>query len=91
MISDDADVIVKNLDDFQDVQLFTEMYVGSEKQGLEVIFDTGSNWFWVQSSDCENCPADDSFDETSSETYVQTSKYEKALHYGSGSVYGLVS
>lgn len=62
MISDDPEVISKDLNDFHDVQLFTEMYVGSNKQPFDVIFDTGSNWFWVQSTECDNCPHPKSFD-----------------------------
>ena len=49
MIEEAPEVITKKLDDYQDVQIFTEMFLGSDKQRFEVIFDSGSNWFWVKS------------------------------------------
>ena len=53
--------IVKNLDDYLDVQIFTKIYMGpntttGEMQEFEMIPDTGSNWLWVNSRLCENCP-----------------------------------
>lgn len=90
LISDDPEFISKKLQDFRDVQIFTEMYVGSNRQPFDVIFDTGSNWFWVQSSKCSNCPSDISFDESSSDT-LKMSKMQKSLYYGSGSVTGTLA
>lgn len=55
LISDDPKLIYKELRDLNDVQIFTDMFVGSKKNKFEVIFDTGSNWFWVQSNACNNC------------------------------------
>ena len=60
-------------------------------QPFEMIFDTGSNWLWVNSRICQNCNAKQPrFDERNSTTY---SFYEPTLdlHYGSGDVYGLNS
>lgn len=50
LVSDDAAVISKDLHDFSDMQLYADFFVGSDKQTIPVIFDTGSNWFWVQSA-----------------------------------------
>lgn len=53
-----------------------------------MIFDTGSNWLWVNSRFCENCaPKMEKFDERNSSTF---SFYNVVLdlHYGSGDVYG---
>jgi hypothetical protein len=53
-----------------------------------MIFDTGSNWLWVNSRFCENCaPSMAKFDERNSSTF---SFYNVVLdlHYGSGDVYG---
>lgn len=66
------------------------MYVGSDKQPLDVIFDTGSNWFWVKSVDCDNCPYPDSFNHKTSDTF-STYGRDITLTYGSGSVSGVVS
>lgn len=67
------------------------MYVGSKKQKFDVIFDTGSNWFWVQSKECENCPGKDSFDENASVTFkFDDTEDIQTLQYGSGAVAGAV-
>ena len=53
-----------------------------------MIFDTGSNWVWVNSRLCANCnPIMARFDERKSDTF---SFYNVLfdLHYGSGDVYG---
>lgn len=67
------------------------MYVGSDKQGFNVIFDTGSNWFFVMSQSCETCPTPKykRFNEKTSDTYRRGGY--KSLYYGSGSVHGYVS
>lgn len=66
------------------------MYVGSNKQPFNVIFDTGSNWFFVMSDDCKNCPIEkgEGFKKEESETYKTRGLYRKSLYYGSGSVHG---
>jgi hypothetical protein len=55
-----------------------------------MIFDTGSNWLWVDSEKCSNCPTVPYFNESSSKTY-NTEKEFKVLRYGSGSVMGYIS
>ena len=53
-----------------------------------MIFDTGSNWLWVNSRICENCnPSQAKFDERTSKTF---SFYDVVLdlHYGTGDAYG---
>lgn len=53
-----------------------------------MIFDTGSNWLWVNSRFCWYCNYEmNKFDERTSETF----SFKEAiidLHYGSGDVYG---
>jgi len=53
-----------------------------------MIFDTGSNWLWVNSRMCDNCAwGVPKFDERTSSTF----RFYNAvldLHYGSGDVYG---
>jgi hypothetical protein len=56
-----------------------------------MIFDTGSDWLWVNSRICENCNDRFSkYDERKSSTF---SLYPVLfdLHYGSGDVYGFLS
>lgn len=80
-------IIEKKLHDFHDVQIFTTIYIGENKQAFEMIFDTGSNWLWIDSRKCQNCPENvDKFDERKSSTFSFDEK-PGSLHYGSGSVY----
>ena len=53
-----------------------------------MIFDTGSNWLWIDSTRCFNCPyLVDKFDEEESSTLYDYETSEE-LKYGSGSVKG---
>ncbi len=45
------------------------MYLGSQKQMFEVIYDTGSAWLWVNDKQCSNCPNYRRFDSQASSTY----------------------
>ena len=40
------------MEDYKDVQLFSKIYVGSEKQAFDVIFDTGSAVRLIYPHDC---------------------------------------
>ena len=84
-------MITKRLRDYFDVQIFTKIYIGSNLQPFDMIFDTGSNWLWVNSRICSNCNDEKpKFDERNSTTY---SFFEPTfdLHYVSGDVYGVNS
>ena len=35
-----------------------KIYIGSNKQGLDVIYDTGSDYLVVQADDCSSCISD---------------------------------
>jgi len=50
-----------------------------------MIFDTGSNWVWIDSRFCVNCPDLPRFDESASTTFNVEPRM-RALHYGKGSV-----
>ena len=65
----DDDIIVKDLKDASDVQIFANVFVGSDNQPFDLLFDTGSNWLWVFSEDCMNCPWVNRFDDESSDTF----------------------
>jgi hypothetical protein len=53
-----------------------------------MIFDTGSNWLWVNSIDCINCPAINvKFNYSSSATFKNTGESIRLL-YGSGGIRG---
>ena len=58
-----------------------------------MIFDTGSNWLWVDSDECTNCPYGVAkFEDEQSSTYKMTDTYYgTSLYYGTGQVHGLKS
>jgi len=55
--------------DYYDVQLFSKVMFGSNRQPFELILDTGSAWTWVQGKRCYTCPTNDRFDTEASATY----------------------
>ena len=73
------------------MQIFSKIYIGSNKQAFDLIFDTGSNWLWVNSRMCNNCNKEQpKFDERLSTTF-STYDLVTDLHYGTGDVYGFNS
>ena len=82
-------MISKNLRDFYDVQIFARIFIGSNQQPFDMIFDTGSNWLWVMSEECGNCPPNARFDDEGSNSFQRRPGTE-FLYYGSGSVNGNV-
>jgi len=52
-----------------DLSYQAKVYVGSDKQGLDVIYDTGSDYLVLQASDCSTCESD-KFDSATSTTYA---------------------
>lgn len=65
--------------------------MGSNDQPFDMIFDTGSNWLWVSSNLCDNCPNKPGFNHTTSDSFKVTEDSAKMLNYGSGSVIGYQS
>jgi hypothetical protein len=71
----------------------TSIGVGTPPQWLtRVVLDTGSGIFWVNSLKCkdESCKANYQFDSSKSKSYEE-SAYDVEVHYGTGSVKGVVS
>ena len=79
-----------NLTNVQDVQYYGPIKIGSQRQELSVIYDTGSPWLWIPHPDCKGCPTNNSFDPSSSTTY-KTSKKSKSIQYGRGRVDGIIA
>ena len=80
--------IQKELQNYKNNQYYAKLWIGSQKQELQFIFDTGSPWFWAPTVDCLLCHEADKFDTSLSATFVNTSSSLSTVHYGSGSVYG---
>lgn len=53
--------IEKDLHDHFQIQIFSSIYIGSNKQPFDLIFDTGSSWVWVGHDSCKNCANDAKF------------------------------
>jgi len=61
--------IEKNLYDYFDIQIFSQIYIGSNKQKFDLIFDTGSSWVWVGHDLCNTCANPSKFDSRESTSF----------------------
>ncbi|MCD9560539.1 hypothetical protein HAX54_019236 [Datura stramonium] len=87
---DEQVIYLKN---YQDVQYYAEIGIGSPPQHFTVVFDTGSSNLWVPSSRCFfsiACYLRSRYKSRLSNTYTKIGKSCK-IPFGSGSVYGFFS
>lgn len=82
------DYIEKDLLDFFDIQIYSKIYLGSNKQEFMMIFDTGSSWVWVQHDLCRTCANKAHFNSMASDTFEQLTPNFSSLFYGKGMVIG---
>jgi hypothetical protein len=44
-----------NMTNAQDMQYYVTLYIGSKRQAMTFIIDSGSSWLWVPSVSCTQC------------------------------------
>ncbi len=80
------------LNNFKNSQYIGKITVGNPPQFIDVIFDTGSSNFWINSSRCKTkgCLINKSYDANKSTTYISGEKRVE-VEFGSGSINGIFS
>ena len=48
-------VITEVMTNFQDVRYSSSFYFGSQPVRAEMVYDSGTDWLWVTSTDCDTC------------------------------------
>ena len=83
---------LRNIDDLAFVG---QLYIGSEGQQMEFVFDTGTVWLWLGVEGCDGCSegkrSRQLFDTEASETYELMSDKHQMVGYGNGSAAGDVA
>ncbi|CAI2370273.1 unnamed protein product [Moneuplotes crassus] len=78
------------LENFEDLQYYGAVEVGSNADSYNFVLDTGSGWAWVSAKGCDNCPGENRFDSSKS-TSFETTGQRKDLSYGKGFASGPIS
>lgn len=64
------------------------VFVGSDNQKMDVVYDTGSDWLVVEDTACETCYGTN-FNTTTSSTFNELSAEEEERLYGSAALKGV--
>ena len=75
------------LSNYNQMQYYGPLSIGSNKQQLSFIYDTGSSWLWVPKKDWDGWPTKNYFDSESSTTYTPNGLSVK-VQYGKGDIRG---
>lgn len=87
-IDGDKEYIEQNLDNFFNIQIYSNIYVGSNRQKFPLIFDSGSSWVWVGHEMCDSCANRNLFSSNQSASFKQMTPKLSQLNYGKGTVVG---
>jgi len=80
------------LENFQDLQYYGEIAIGTPEQKFKILFDTGSSNLWVPSVRCKSstCRLHERYNATASSTY-KADGTPLSIQYGSGAMSGYLS
>jgi len=80
------------ISNYNDVQYYGPITIGSDKQAFTVVFDTGSSNLWVPSAECKSlvCMLKHKYDHSKSTTYTKNGT-PLTIQYGSGAIKGYLS
>jgi saccharopepsin len=72
---------------FKELQYYGPLYIGSHRQKLNFVYDTGSSWLWFPKKGWVGWPTTKGYDNAKSTLYNETAVI-KELFYGKGHVTG---
>uniref|UniRef100_K3WF60 Peptidase A1 domain-containing protein n=1 Tax=Globisporangium ultimum (strain ATCC 200006 / CBS 805.95 / DAOM BR144) TaxID=431595 RepID=K3WF60_GLOUD len=81
------DLVRIELENYDQMQFYGTLHVGTPPQPFRVIFDTGSSDIWVPSESCRACSGIRRYHSHRSRSYATTGE-RFDVHYGSGRVVG---
>jgi len=82
----DAKYIESKLTTFFNIQIFSKVYIGSDRQEFVMTMDSGSSKLWVEDEKCDECRNPVKFHPGQSTTYKKLGR--NMLTYGKGAITG---
>mmetsp|Transcript_3860 Transcript_3860/g.3289 ORF Transcript_3860/g.3289 Transcript_3860/m.3289 type:complete len:103 (+) Transcript_3860:289-597(+) len=72
---------------YLDIQYYIRLYIGTQRQYFDLLFDTGSSWLWVPYKNMTSAQFLNKYDCSKSENCTMLEK-DKFLFYGKGKIHG---
>ena len=72
------------ISNFKNAQYYGNLYIGSNQDEHQFIFDTGSPYLWVASSDCKRCHTDELYQKDVSSSFKRLSNKKQEINYETG-------
>ena len=92
IVDNDGDQLSYEMTNVSNAQYYGSLYLGSSSVKKNFIFDTGSPWLWVATTECKaNCHTQDTYDTASSIYYNRVSETVKELLYEQGYAAGYIA